>query len=327
MVATDPTIPGRRSTRRPGPSAFRRRLRANLTVLSFIAPLLIGISVFLIYPLVSVVYFSFNKFNLLTPPKWVGLTNYRAMLTDPTLRKVAYNTMWLVVVMVPARVITAIAVSTLLTKVRRGKGIFRTIYYLPALTPPVAATLAFVFMFKPGTGPVNTILAHLGINGPLWFASPTWSKPSLVLLALWGVGDITILFLAAMLDVPQVYYEAADIDGANAWQKFRAVTLPSISPVIIFAAVTGVIQTLQYFTQAAVASSVASGQATTGGGISSTFGYPQYSMTTYPLWLYVMGFQFNAMGYANAMAVVLFIVAFGVTSFMLRRTFRGDVTR
>src|SRR6266511_998732 len=120
MVATTPTIPGRRSPRRPGPSASGRRLRAKLTVLSFIAPLLIGIAVFLIYPLISVVYFSFNKFNLLTPPEWVGLANYKAMLTEPTLRKAAYNTAWLVVVMVPARVVTAIAVSTLLTKVRRG---------------------------------------------------------------------------------------------------------------------------------------------------------------------------------------------------------------
>jgi len=276
---------------------------------------------------VSVVYFSFNKFNLLTPPKWAGLTNYKAMLTDPTLRRAAYNTIWLVVVMVPARVVTAIAVSTLLTKIRRGTGIYRTIYYLPALAPPVAATLAFVFLFKPGTGPVNTILSWLHISGPLWFNDPSWSKPSLVLLALWGVGDITILFLAALLDVPVTYYEAADIDGANPWQKFRFITLPGISPVITFAAVTGVIQTLQYFTQAAVASSIASGQATTGGGISSTFGYPQHSITTYPLWLYVVGFQFNALGYANALAVVLFVVAFGLTTVMLRRTFRGDPTR
>jgi multiple sugar transport system permease protein len=326
VVATTPTIPGRRTARRPGPSASRRRLRSNLTVLSFMAPVLIGITVFLVYPLVSAVYFSFTKFSLLTDPEWVGLRNYKAMLTDPTLRQAAYNTAWLVVIMVPARVLAAIGAGTLLTKIRRGTGVYRTIFYLPALAPPVAATLAFVFMFKPGTGPVNTILGYLHISGPLWFNSPSWSKPSLVLLALWGVGDITILFLAALLDVPQTYYEAADIDGANAIQKFRFITLPSISPVILFAAVTGVIQTLQYFTQAAVAASIASGQATTGGGIASTFGYPQHSTYTYPLWLYVVGFQYNALGYANALAVVLFVVALGITTLMLRRSLRGETS-
>jgi multiple sugar transport system permease protein len=327
MAAPTTTVPGRRHARRPGPRAPRRQLRHYLTVLSFMAPALVGISVFFLYPLVSAVYFSFTKFNLLTTPEWVGLANYKAMLTDPTLRKAAYNTVWLVVIMVPLRIIGAIATGTLLTKIKRGGGSYRTIFYLPALAPPVAATLAFVFMFKPGSGPVNTILGHLGIDGPLWFNSASWSKPSLTLLGLWGVGDIMIIFLAALLDVPEMYYEAASIDGANAWHKFRYITLPSISPVITFAAITGVIQTLQYFTQAAVAASVASGQATTGGGIGSTFGYPNDSTYTYPLWLYVVGFRYNALGYANALAVLLFVVAFAATVVLLRRSFRGETTR
>ena len=134
-----------------------------------------------------------------------------------------------------------------------------------------------------------------------------------------------VIFLAALLDVPKPLYEAASIDGANAWQRFRHVTFPSLSPVLLFAAVTGVIQTLQYFTQAAVAASVASGTATTGGGISSTFGYPENSTLTYPLHLYVSGFRYYDMGYANALAVVLFAVAFSVTLVLLRRfrTFTG----
>jgi multiple sugar transport system permease protein len=136
-----------------------------------------------------------------------------------------------------------------------------------------------------------------------------------------------IIFLAALLDVPEMYYEAASIDGANAWHKFRYITLPSISPVITFAAITGVIQTLQYFTQAAVAASIASGQATTGGGIGSTYGYPNDSTYTYPLWLYVVGFRYNALGYANALAVLLFVVAFAATVVLLRRSFRGETTR
>ncbi|HZN17988.1 MAG TPA: sugar ABC transporter permease [Micromonosporaceae bacterium] len=295
------------------------RLRRNLTVLSFIAPALVGLALFLGYPLLASVYFSFTKFDLVNPPEWVGLRNWAFLRDDPNVRTAAANTLWLVVVMVPARMLGAMCTGLLLARFRSGAGIYRTLFYLPALAPPVAATLAFVFMFKPGTGPVNTMLATVGIEGPLWFNSPEWAKPSLVLLALWGVGDLMIIFLAALLDVPKQLYEAAALDGANAWQQFRAVTLPAISPVLLFAAVTGVIQTLQYFTQAAVAASVASGQATTGGGISSTFGYPEKSTFTYPLWLYVAGFRYGALGYANVLAVVLFLVAIAVTAILLRR--------
>jgi multiple sugar transport system permease protein len=214
----------------------------------------------------------------------------------------------------------------LLTQLKRGAGIYRTIFYLPALAPPVAATIAFVYLLKPGTGPVNVFLAKIGFDPPLWFSSPDWAKPSLVLLGLWGIGDLMVIMLAALLAVPQSLYEAAALDGANARQKFRFVTLPTISPVVLFATVTGVIYTLQYFTQAAVAGSIASGQATTGAGISQSFGYPEGSTFTYPLWLYVVGFRYNALGYANAMAVVLFVVAFAVTIFLLRRAkaFAGE---
>jgi multiple sugar transport system permease protein len=135
-----------------------------------------------------------------------------------------------------------------------------------------------------------------------------------------------VIFLAAVLGVSESLYEAAALDGANAWQRFRYVTLPSIQPVILFAAVTGVIYTLQYFDQAAVAGSIASGQASTGGGVSSGFGYPEGATFTYPLWLYTVGFRYNALGYANALAVALFAVAFAVTVILLRRSkaFSGE---
>jgi multiple sugar transport system permease protein len=300
-------------------SRTRRRTRDRLVVLSFIAPVLTGLVIFLLYPLLSAVYFSFTTFDLANPPRWVGLRNWQYLLEEPNIRLAAKNTLWLVAFLVPARLIGALLAAVLLTRIKRGSGVLRTLFYLPALAPPVAATLAFVMMFKPGTGPVNTVLGWVGIEGPLWFNSPDWAKPSLVLLGLWGIGDIMIIFLAALLDVPQEQYEAAAIDGANAWQRFRYVTLPAISPVVLFAAVLGIITTLQYFTQAAVAASVASGQATTGGGISSTFGYPEGSTFTYPLWLYVVGFRYDAFGFANAMAVVLFVVATVVTVFLLRR--------
>jgi multiple sugar transport system permease protein len=302
------------------------RLRRHLTTWSFLAPALIGIVVFFVYPLLSAVYFSFTKFDLLTVPEWVGLANYRRMGDDPFLLQSIRNTLWMVAVFVPVRIISAIGLSMLLTQLRRGAGFFRTIFYLPALAPPVAATIAFVYLLKPGTGPVNAFLAKIGIEGPLWFNSPEWSKPSLVLLGLWGIGDLMIIFLAAVLGVPVSLYEAAALDGANAWHRFRYVTLPTIQPVILFATVTGVIYTLQYFDQAAVAGSIASGQAVTGGGISSAFGFPEGSTFTYPLWLYTVGFRYNALGYANAMAVALFVVAFAVTVILLRRSkaFSGE---
>jgi len=301
------------------------RLR-RLTPWSFLAPALIGIVVFFVYPLLSAVYFSFTKFDLLTVPEWVGLANYRRMAEDPYLLQSIRNTLWMVAVFVPARIISAIGLSMLLVQLRRGAGFFRTIFYLPALAPPVAATIAFVYLLKPGTGPVNTFLGHLGIEGPLWFNSPEWSKPSLVLLGLWGIGDLMIIFLAAVLGVPVTLYEAAALDGANAWHRFRYVTLPTIRQVILFAAVTGVIYTLQYFDQAAVAGSIASGQAVTGAGISQGFGYPEGSTFTYPLWLYTVGFRYNALGYANAMAIALFVVALAVTVILLRRSkaFSGE---
>ncbi|WP_459720806.1 carbohydrate ABC transporter permease [Actinophytocola sp. KF-1] len=305
---------------RPPRRRAPRRWRHRLTVLSFMTPALIGIGVFFLYPLLAAVYFSFTRFDLLTVPTWVGLRNYTYLFTqDSVAGQAALNTLWFVLILVPARMLAALLTSMLLVSLRRGGGFFRTIFYLPALAPPVAATIAFVFLFNPATGPVNGVLSWFGVDGPLWFDSPGWAKPSLVLLGTWAVGDLMVIFLAALLDVPKPLYEAASIDGANAWQRFRHVTFPSLSPVLLFAAVTGVIQTLQYFTQAAVAASVASGTATTGGGISSTFGYPENSTLTYPLHLYVSGFRYYDMGYANALAVVLFLVAFGVTLVLLRR--------
>ncbi|MEU4239139.1 sugar ABC transporter permease [Actinoplanes sp. NPDC026619] len=301
-------------------------VRKNLTTLSFLAPALIGIAVFFVYPLLSAVYFSFTKFDLLSVPQWVGLDNYKQMADDPFLLQAIRNTLWMVVIFVPARIIGAIGLSMLLTQFRRGASFFRTVFYLPALVPPVAATIAFVYLLKPGTGPVDHFLEKIGINGPLWFNSPTWAKPSLVLLGLWAIGDLMVIFLAAVLGVPESLYEAASLDGANAWQRFRSITLPSIQPVILFAAVTGVIYTLQYFDQAAVAGSIASGQATVGAGISQSFGYPEGSTFTYPLWLYTVGFRYNALGYANALAIALFVVALSVTVILMRRAkaFSGE---
>src|SRR5262245_22490215 len=223
--------------RRPGTTLAvdRRRARRRATwrrrrfVLLCMSPWLVGFTVFFGYPLVMSAYLSLNHYDLLSPPRWVGLANYRYLFTvDPQIWTAVKNTLWLIAVMVPLQVLFAFGIASVLARARTGTGIFRTIFYLPALAPPVAATLAFVFILNPATGPVNTILGHLGIQGPLWFQDPAWSKPSLTLLGLWGIGNTMIIFLAAVLDVPRHLYESAELDGANAWQRLRWVTLPTI---------------------------------------------------------------------------------------------------
>jgi multiple sugar transport system permease protein len=170
---------------------------------------------------------------------------------------------------------------------------------------------------------VNILLQHLGIDGPLWFQSPGWSKPSLTILGLWGVGNIMIIFLAAVLDVPRHLYESAELDGAGPFQRMRWVTLPTISPVILFSVVIGVIAGLQYFTQAYVAANVASGQASQAGDQTvNNLGYPEGSTLFYPVLLYQHGFRYFNMGYASAMSVMLLLVAFTVTVLIIRNSRR-----
>jgi len=255
------------------------------------APWLIGFSVFFGYPLVMSVYLSFTHYDLLSSPKWIGTANYRYLFTqDSQVGGAVKNTLWIIAVMVPLQVIFAFGVATMLARARRGVGFFRTIFYLPALAPPVAATLAFVYILNPATGPVNILLQHLGIDGPLWFQSPGWSKPSLTILGLWGVGNIMIIFLAAVLDVPRHL---------------------------------GVIAGLQYFTQAYVAANVASGQASQAGDQTvNNLGYPEASTLFYPVLLYQHGFRYFNMGYASAMSVMLLLVAFTVTVLIIRNSRR-----
>jgi multiple sugar transport system permease protein len=196
-------------------SGLSRRTRHRITVFTLMLPTLIGIGAFFVYPLLSALYFSFTKFNLLNKPQWAGLKNYETMLHDANLLKAVQNTLWLVIVMVPAQVLFGLATAVLLVGIRRFGWGYRTIFYLPALVPPVAGALAFVYVLKPGTGPVNRLLKDFGIDGPLWFNDPNWAKPSLTLLALWGIGNTMLIFLAALVDVPTHLYEAASIDGAT----------------------------------------------------------------------------------------------------------------
>ncbi|MDQ1547572.1 MAG: multiple sugar transport system permease protein [Actinomycetota bacterium] len=303
------------------PGQRRARRRRLLVVFGMLAPALLGLAIFFVYPLLASVYYSFTSFNLLSDPVWIGLRNYQYLFTqDPNVGTAALNTLWFVAIMVPVKLAFAFAIAGLLARARRSNGVWRTLFYLPALVPPVASVVAFVFLFNPGTGPVNLILSWFGISqGPLWFNDPNLSKPSLLILAVWVMGDVMIIFLAGLLDVPRELYEASSLDGANGAQKLRFVTLPAMVPVLVFSLVTGVIAALQYFTEASVASAVASGQATVGGGGSLVAGYPDESLLTYTQWLYERGFSDFQLGYASALAVLLFVVASLCLVFLLRK--------
>jgi multiple sugar transport system permease protein len=287
------------------------------------SPWIVGFTVFFGYPLVASVYLSFTHYDLLSHPRWVGTANYSFMLhTDPQIWNAVKNTLWLMAFAVPLQVLFAFGVAAMIVRAKAGVGFFRTVFYLPTLAPPVAATLGFTYILNPATGPVNTILGWFGITGPLWFESPSWSKPSLVLLGLWGIGNAMIIFLAALLDVPRQLYESAELDGAGPFARLRWVTLPSVSPVILFAIVIGVIEALQYFTQAYVASGIVGGGAGNAADPANRLGYPEGSTMFYPLLLYQQGFRFFNMGYASAMAIVLLIVAFAVTLLIIRNSRR-----
>lgn len=296
-----------------------KRRRSALRTAAFMSPWLIGFSVFFAYPLISTVYFSFTKYDGIRPPAFNGLDNWSYVFGDYRLFWPAMqNTLWLVLVMVTCRVVFGLGVGLLITKIKTGAGVFRTLFYLPYLAPPVAATLAFVFLLNPGTGPVNSVLGSIGLPTPGWFTDPAWSKPALTALALWGIGDLMVIFMAALLDVPKEQYEAAELDGAGPWARFRFVTLPNIRPIVMFAVVTGVIQTMQYYTQPLVAGKVASGII---GGSGQQFepGYPDKSTLTLPQLVYDLGFQRFDYGSACVIALVLFALAMAFTALLMRR--------
>jgi len=318
------TLSARAAAPPPAPTGVRTGARRYRTAAVFMAPAALGFLVFFGYPLVATVYYSFTRYDLINPPQFIGFDNYLRMFTsEPLIRTAAYNTLWLVVVLTVCRVVFALGVASVISRLKAGVGLVRTLCYLPSLAPPAAATLAFVFLFNSEFGPVNRFLKLVGIDGGLWFNSPTMSKPALSLLALWGSGELMIIILAALLDVPPEQYEAAQLDGAGPIRRFWHVTLPSISPVLTFGVINSIIYALQFFTQAIVAGSAAAGSADVAGN-SKYIGAPLNSTLTYPVWLYVQGFRYFNMGYAAAMAVLLFVVSAGFTWVLVRQLRRSS---
>jgi multiple sugar transport system permease protein len=307
-----------RTTDRPMTRAARRR-RDALRNLAFLSPWLAGTGLFFLYPLVATAYFSLTHYDGFTTPRWTGLQNWTYVAhAYPFFWPAMSNTVWLVVVVVTLRVLSGLAVALLVIRLRQGGGLFRTLYYAPYLAPPVAGTMAFVFLLNPGTGPVNVVLGRLGLPQPGWFNDPTWSKPSLTLLALWCVGDLMVIFMASLLDVPREQYEAAELDGAGVLGRFRFVTLPNIRPILVFAAITGVIATMQYYTEPLIAGQVASGQIG-GSGQQTEPGYPDGSTLTLPQLVYNLGFQRFDIGAACVIALVLFALCMAFAAMLLRR--------
>ncbi|MEZ4558415.1 MAG: sugar ABC transporter permease, partial [Caldilineaceae bacterium] len=257
------------------------------------------------YPTIASAYYSFTQFNAVQTPRWVGLANYRNLFTaDDVFWMAVYNTLYFAVVSIPLAIIFAFGLALMLNAKIRGQVIYRTIYFLPTLVPEVALALVWVYLFTPGTGIVNLPFTWLGFRGPCWLTCTAWSRQTIVLLALWIIGQQIILYLAGLQDVPQDLYDAADVDGANAWRKFRNVTLPMLTPVIFFHLVTSVIGALQFFTVPFIM---------TGGT-----GFPGGTTMFYSIYLYKNAFQYFQMGYASAMAWLLFMVTLFITLIIFR---------
>jgi len=305
------------AARKRGQRRLRRKER--LRTLAFLSPWLLGTGLFFLYPLATTAYLSFTRYDGFVSPVWNGLDNWKFVFQDyPFFWPAMRNTLWFVVVLVTLRIISGLGLGMLVIHVKRGHSVLRTIFYAPYLAPPVAATLAFVFLLNPGTGPVNTILGHIGLSAPSWFNDPTWSKPALTLLAVWGVGDLMVIFMAALLDVPRELYEASELDGAGAINRFRHVTLPHLRPILLFALITGVIASMQYYTEPIVAGQVASGQIA-GSGNQFEPGYPGGSTLTLPQLVYNLGFQRFNIGAACVIAMVLFVLSMIFAALLMRR--------
>ena len=226
--------------------------------LIYISPWIIGFLVFTVGPMIASAYLSLTNYNMVTPPRFAGLSNYEYMFKDKLFWKSIENTLYYTVIFVPIAIAGSLALAMLLNQRIAGKVALRTLYFLPSVTPVVAAAFLWLWIFQPQIGLMNSIISALGLgNGPLWLGHPGSSKQALIIISLWGAlgGNTMLIFLAALQGIPKELYESADIDGAGGVGKFRYITVPSISPVILFNTVLGVIAALQMFTLAYVASS------------------------------------------------------------------------
>ncbi|MEZ0326666.1 MAG: carbohydrate ABC transporter permease [Fimbriimonas sp.] len=281
-----------------------QRVRNNLVAYAFLSPWLVGMLAFTLWPFLRSIYLSFTRYNIVSPPKWVGLANYNMLLTqDELFWKSALVTIKYACISVPLGIVVGVSLAMLLNANVRGMTLFRTIFYLPSIVPTVATSVLFIWILNPNIGLLNKMLARFGITGPAWLNTSPWAFYSLVLMALWGVGGSMVIYLAGLKDVPTQLYEAATLDGASGFRKMRHVTLPLMTPVIFFNLVMGIIGAFQTFTQAFVI--------TPNGG-------PEDSTYFYSLYLYNRAWKYLDMGYASAMAWILFLMIVVLTALVFR---------
>lgn len=288
------------------PVLTRRRLKQTLEGYLFISPWILGFIFFTGGPVVASLGLSFFNWKLIRPPRFVGLENYTTMFTeDPLFWKSLQVTLTYVVIAVPLQIAFALFLAVLLNQRVRMIALFRTVFYLPSVVSGVAVSVIWLWLYQPELGLLNDLLSRVGIKGPAWLVSERWALPALIGMSLWTVGGAMIIFLAALQDVPEHLYEAAALDGAGEWAKFRHVTLPMLSPVIFFNLILGMIAAFQVFTQPYVM--------TRGGPLNATM--------FYALYLYLNAFEFLKMGYAAALAWIMFLIimAFTLLQFRLAR--------
>lgn len=274
----------------------------------FALPWIVGFGIFQVYPIFASAYYSFTEYNLFQSPEWIGLENYRELFEDERFFKSMYNTLFMTVIGVPLGLFFALICALALNTPSRLQPFYRAIVYLPTIVPIVAATYLWRWMLNAQYGYVNSILGRLGLGQPLWQEDAGWTKPALLFIGLWTVGGTTIIFLAALKEVPRIYYEAAEIDGANWWSKFWNITWPAISPVTLFQLVIGVIGSLQYFTQAYLFAQER---------LNAASGGPEDSLLMYGMYIFQNAFTYLDMGYASALAWMLFMVSLACTLFIL----------
>lgn len=270
----------------------------------FVSPWIMGFLLLTLGPMIVSLYFSFTRYNIVDPPQWIGTANYVRLFNDPLFWQSLGVTLKFAVMALPSGLVLGFILALLLNQKIPGVNLWRTLYFLPSVLSGVAVTLLWVLLFNPQLGVVNQLLGQIGIKGPGWLNDPNWAVPSLVIMGLWGVGQNMIIYLAGLQGVPQDLYDAAKVDGANNIHRFRYVTLPMMTPVLFYNLILGLIGTFSYFTQVYVA---------TGGE-----GGPARSTLFYNLYLYQNAFKYNEMGYASAMAWVLFIVVLALTALIFR---------
>lgn len=283
--------------------------------LAFASPWIIGFLVFTVYPFFGSLYFSLTDYDLFSPPRWVGLDNYRHIIADSGFYKSLGNTLFMAFISVPITLTCSLLIALLLNTKVKGINYYRTIFYLPSVIPIVASALLWTWMLNPDFGLINMVLRSLGLPDPAWLLDPRYTKPSLILMSLWGSGAGALIFLAALQGVPKQYYEAAQVDGANWWHRFWRITVPALSPIILFQLIMGLIGAFQIFTE----SYILAGGKVDGG---KSLGGPDQSLLFYAVNLYQEAFVYLKMGYASALAWILFLIVLLITFVLLKTSGR-----